>query len=125
MNMFKALRIGVYAAVAATALAGVAAAHPHMKSAGPAPGSVVKTSPKAVRILFTEDLELALSGIEVKNKAGEIQKTGAATLHPTDKKQLIVPVNGALAPGMYTVNWHVVGTDTHPQQGHFDFQVKP
>jgi copper resistance protein C len=123
--MLRAMRIGLYAAVAATALAGVAAAHPHLKSAGPAPGSVVKTSPKAVRILFTEDLEVALSGIEVKNKAGEVQKTGKASLHPQDKKQLIVPLDGELAPGMYTVNWHVVGADTHPQKGHFDFQVKP
>jgi methionine-rich copper-binding protein CopC len=124
MKMLK-VRTGVLAAFAASLFAGAADAHPHFKSAGPAPGSVVKTSPKAVRIQFTEDLELALSGIEIKNKAGAVQKTGTATLHPQDKKQLIVPVNGALAPGLYTVDWHVVGTDTHPQQGHFAFEVKP
>ena len=123
--MLRIVRAGLAAAAAVSLFAIAAEAHPHLKAAGPAPGSVTKTSPKAVRIQFTEDLELALSGIEIKNKAGVVQKTGTATLLPKDKKQLIVPVEGKLAPGVYTVNWHVVGADTHPQQGHFNFEVKP
>ena len=123
--MAGSVRTVLSMSAAAVLLAAAAEAHPHFKASGPAPGSVSKTSPKAVRIQFTEDLELALSGIEIKNKAGQVQKTGAATLLAQDKKQLVVPVAADLAPGVYTVNWHVVGTDTHPQAGHFDFEVKP
>ena len=123
--MLAKMRLAIFAAAAASVLASGVEAHPHFKAAGPAPGSVVQTAPKAVRIQFTEDLELAFSGIEIKNSAGVVQKTGAASLLPTDKKQLIVPVDGTLAPGLYTVNWHVVGADTHPQKGSFKFEVKP
>ena len=101
-----------------------AGAHPRLKAAGPAPGSVVTTSPKAIRIQFSEAVELAISGIEVKNDKGQVQPVGAAALAAKDKAQLIVPVNGELAPGKYTVSWHAVGDDTHKQEGSFNFELK-
>lgn len=101
-----------------------AGAHPRLKAAGPAPGSTVTASPKAIRIEFTEGVELAFSSIELKNGAGQAQPVGAPALNPKDKAQLIVPVNGELAPGKYTVSWHAVGDDTHKQEGSFDFELK-
>ncbi len=105
---------------------GVAAAdaHPRLKAAGPAPGSVVTASPKAIRIQFSEAVELAFSGIELKNDKGQAQPVGAPTLAAKDKAQLIVPVKGDLAPGKYTVSWHAVGDDTHKQEGSFNFELK-
>ena len=123
--MLRNVGMAMFTALALSPFISAASAHPQFKAAGPAPGSVVQVAPKAVRIQFSEDLELAFSGIEIRNKTGEVQKTGAASLLPTDKKQLLVPVEGTLAPGMYTVNWHVVGADTHPQKGSFNFEVKP
>ena len=99
-------------------------AHPRLKAAGPAPGSVVTTSPRAIRIQFTEGVELAFSGIEVKNDKGQVQPVGSPALASNDKAQLIVPVNGELAPGKYTVSWHAVGDDTHKQEGSFNFELK-
>jgi hypothetical protein len=95
-----------------------------LKQAGPAPGSTVTTSPKAIRIQFNEAVELAFTGIELKNAAGEMQKVGSAALNPKDKAQLIVPVNGELASGKYTVSWHAVGDDTHKTEGSFNFELK-
>jgi copper resistance protein C len=106
-------------------LASAADAHALLKAAGPAPGSVVTAAPKAIRIQFSEGVELAFSGIELKNQAGQAQTLGAATLNPKDKAQLIVPVNGDLAPGKYTVSWHAVGGDTHRTEGSFNFELKP
>ncbi len=111
--------------VAALAIAvSAAAAHPRLKAAGPAPGSVISASPKAIRIQFTEAVELAFSGIELKNAAGQALPVGAPALNPKDKAQLIVPVNGDLAAGKYTVSWHAVGDDTHKQEGSFNFELK-
>src|ERR1700687_3922220 len=101
------------------------AAHPQLKSAGPAPGSVVKASPKALRIQFNEGIVLGFSGIEVTNAAGQKQPVGEASLNPTDKNQLIVPLTAELAPGKYTVAWHAVGDDTHKVDGKYSFEVKP
>jgi copper resistance protein C len=112
-------------ALAAALFASAADAHPQLKAAGPAPGSVVKASPKALRIQFNEGVVLGFSGIEVTNAAGEKQPVGEASLGPNDSKQLIVPLKAELAPGKYTVAWHAVGDDTHKVDGKYSFEVKP
>ena len=118
-------KIGMLAIAAAFSLASAANAHPQLKSAGPAPGSVVKASPKALRIQFNEGIVLGFSGIEVTNAAGQKQPVGEASLSPTDKNQLIVPLSAELVPGKYTVAWHAVGDDTHKVDGKYSFEVKP
>lgn len=120
----KLVTTASFTLAAASLLLSAADAHPRLKAAGPAPGSVVTTSPKAIRIQFSEAVELAFSGIEVKNGKGQVQPVGAPALAAKDKAQLIVPVNGELAPGKYTVSWHAVGDDTHKQEGSFNFELK-
>src|SRR5437762_13199674 len=119
------LRIGMLAMAAAFSLASAADAHPQLRAAGPAPGSVVNESPKALRIQFNEGIVLGFSGIEVTTAAGQKQPVGEASLSPTDKNQQIVPLTAALAPGKYTVAWHAVGDDTHKVGGNYSFEVKP
>jgi len=120
----KSITVGLLSIAAAGIFTSAVSAHAMLKAAGPAPGSVVTTSPKAIRIQSNEAVELAFTGIELKNAAGEMQTVGSATLNPKDKAQLIVPVNGELAPGKYTVSWHAVGDDTHKTQGSFNFELK-
>lgn len=117
-------KLAILIAAAAIAVTSGADAHAVLKAAGPAPGSVVGASPKAIRIQFNEPVELAFTGIELKDSAGKAQPVGAAALDAKDKAQLIVPVNGELVPGKYTVSWHAVGDDTHKTQGSFNFEVK-
>jgi len=118
-------KLGVAAVLAAIVTASSADAHPQLKAAGPAPGSVVNASPKALRIQFNEAIEAGFSGIEITNEKGEKQPVGAATSAPNDKAQMIVPINGELKPGKYTVAWHAVGDDTHHVEGKYNFEVKP
>ena len=118
-------RIGMLAFAVAFSLASTADAHPQLKSAGPAPGSVVKASPKALRIQFNEGIVLGFSGVEVTDATGKKQPVGEASLNPADKNQLIVPLTAELAPGKYTVAWHAVGDDTHKVDGKYNFEVKP
>ena len=118
-------RTGLLTAAVAVGFASYADAHAVLKAAGPAPGSVVNASPKALRIQFNEAIELGFSGVDITNEKGEKQPTGAASTNPTDKAQLIVPLTGTLAPGKYTVVWHAVGDDTHRTEGRYNFEVKP
>src|SRR6202171_5514823 len=117
-------KIGALAMAASFFLTSAADAHPQLKSAGPAPGGVVKTSPKALRIQFNEGIVLGFSGVEVTDASGKIQPVGKATLAAKDNKQLIVPLKTELAPGKYNVAWHAVGDDTHKVQGRYSFEVK-
>ena len=109
---------------ALTLLATVAAAHPHVVSASPPVGGTVATSPTELRINFSETVFPKLSGATVMNYGGQAAPTGKASVNPADKKQLIVPISAALAPGHYMVMWKAVSTDTHHVSGQFDFWVK-
>ncbi len=118
-------RIGLLTAVAILSLATAASAHPQLKSAGPAPGSIVNVAPKALRIQFSKAVEAGFSGVELTNEKGVKQKTGKPTTAAKDRAQLIVPLIGAMAPGKYTVAWHAVGHDMHRVKGRYNFEVKP
>src|SRR5205085_5445980 len=118
------VKTGLLVFAAAFAFASAADAHAVLKAAGPAPGSVVNTSPKAIRIQFNEPVEVAFTGIELKDSTGKAQPVGATAVDAKDKAQIILPVTGDLAPGKYTVSWHAVGDDTHKTQGSFNFEVK-
>jgi methionine-rich copper-binding protein CopC len=111
-------------ATAMLALAGAASAHPHLKSAIPAPDAAVTSSPHAIRITFSEGLMAKYSGIEVVGAGGGMVALGPATLGASNK-QLVAAVSSPLAPGTYTVNWRAVGDDTHHTSGHYSFHVKP
>jgi methionine-rich copper-binding protein CopC len=110
---------------AALLIAFPASAHPRLTAAGPVPGSTIKVAPKNIRIQFSEAIELSFSGITLKNAKGEAVKTGEAVLGPNSKSLLMVPLTGALMPGKYTVEWHALGDDAHPQKGSFAFELKP
>ncbi len=111
--------------VAAAALwfpAGSAWAHAHLERASPAVGSQVPTAPAELRLWFSEAVEPAFSVITVTGPDGKPVPTAAAAVDPKDGAQLFVKLP-ALAPGKYTVTWHVVSVDTHRTEGTFSFQV--
>jgi methionine-rich copper-binding protein CopC len=110
-------------ALAATALfGGVAYAHPQLQSTEPAAGAST-AAPKQIRITFNEDVVSQFSGVELKDQAGKVIATGKAETDPANKKILVVPVKGELAPGDYKVEWHAVSADTHRVKGSYSFSV--
>jgi len=112
-------------AVAALGLASAASAHPHPKTFSPAPNAVLTSSPKEIRIGFSEALVAAFSGIEVADQAGHKADLGPSTLDPVTKSVLTAAVKAPLAAGTYTVTWHAVAADTHHVTSHYSFQIRP
>src|SRR5215472_11660562 len=106
-------KIGILATIAAVVFSAPAFAHPRIQAAGPAPGSAIEVSPKALRIKFNEPVELGFSDVVLTNAKGEKQALGTLATATGDKAQLVVPVKKVLAPGKYTVAWRAVGDDTH------------
>ncbi|MBC7690246.1 MAG: copper resistance protein CopC [Methylotenera sp.] len=108
-------------------LPALALAHAHVKKSDPAKDAVLSAAPKKVSIDFSEDLELAMSKLEVKNsKTGETVCEGKVIAGPSGKNGLersLKPLKSEKAT--YEVNWKAVSKDAHKMQGSYKFSVDP
>jgi len=121
MPLRKIVRVTL--AVLLTATSGrMAWGHPVLEASDPGQGATV-SSPKEVRLTFTENLIARFSGLTIKDQSGRAIGSASPSVDPNDKRQLIVPISTPLPPGAYDVDWHAVGADTHRVTGHFSFRV--
>ena len=97
-------------------------AHAFLKDANPGVGSTIQTSPSEVRIRFTENIEPAVSSIQVFNTSG--QEVDKRDLHLDRSDHALLHISlPPLAAGTYKVTWRVVSVDTHVTNGDFTFRV--
>jgi len=97
-------------------------AHAFLKQADPGVGSTVRTSPGEVRIRFTENIEPAVSSIQVFDASGKEVDKRDLHLDPSDHALLHVSLP-SLGAGIYKVVWRVVSVDTHVTNGNFTFRI--
>jgi methionine-rich copper-binding protein CopC len=102
-----------------------AAFHAHLVRAEPAVNDTIAATPKAVRLWFSEPVELGLSRIKVVRVGGDTVKTSvlrhegaAATTAALDL------ATAPSAPGTYMVTYRVVSRDGHPTAGSYNFVLK-
>jgi methionine-rich copper-binding protein CopC len=121
-----AIRHTIIAAGASAALALSAAtaafAHAHLVRATPAEGGTVKDAPPEVMLKFSERLEPAFSSAVIRNAAGKQVDMADAHVDLADRTVVRVSLP-ALVPGIYTVEWRVMSSDSHRMQGTFTFRV--
>jgi copper resistance protein C len=110
------------AAIAAIA-AGSAQAHARLITGSPKAGSTV-AAPKALRLQYSESIVPAASSVKLAAASGAPVATGPLSLDPKNKRLVMVPVPGPLAPGAYKVTWHMKTEDGHETDGTFGFTVK-
>ena len=97
-------------------------AHAFLKTAKPAVGSTIQTSPGEVRISFTEKIEPAFSTIQVFDASGkEVDKRDVHLSH-SDQSLMAISLP-PLQAGTYKVVWRVVSIDTHVTKGSFTFRI--
>lgn len=123
--MFLLARLPMLTAAAALALTGTAFAHAHLKRAEPAENAVVASTPKDLKLFFDEGLEVQLSGVVVRSADHRTVTTGKPELADGDGSEMIVPLEGDLAAGRYTVVWHALSKDGHKTHGSYGFAIKP
>ena len=97
-------------------------AHAFLKEADPGVGSTIQTSPSEVRIRFTENIEPAVSSIQVFNTSGKEVDKRDLHLDRSDHALLHISLP-QLGVGTYKVVWRVVSVDTHVTNGNFTFRV--
>ncbi|MFB9947591.1 copper resistance protein CopC [Rhizobium puerariae] len=120
----KTLRILIAGAVSSLLFVSTAWPHAHLDRASPAERAEETTSPAAVTLTFTQEIELTLSSIKVTNGKGEPIPTGAPENVGGNRKSLRVGLP-RLAPGVYKVDWAVTSVDTHRVDGSYTFAIKP
>lgn len=104
--------------------ADTAAAHAMLKSARPGVGSTVSSPPHTIEIDFSEGVVPKFSGVALSDGAGKPIRVGKPS-NGSVPESLVVPIDGGLPPGVYTVTWHAVSVDTHRNQGSFRFTIAP
>ena len=116
--------ITVLAASAALVLCGAvsALAHAHLVRATPAEGGTVKSAPNEVTLKFNERLEPAFSSAVIRDSAGK--QVDKADAHVDKADRTVVRVSlPPLDPGVYTVEWRAMSSDTHKINANFTFRV--
>jgi len=108
----------VVATVAVTA--GPAAGHAVLLRTDPAPQTTVPTPPGAVRLRFSEPVEIAFGAVRVFDVDGKRVDNGKITT-AAGRREVVVPAS--LPGGTYTVTWRVISTDGHRITGGFQFYV--
>src|SRR5262245_21748579 len=96
-------------AVGATLISAPSYAHPRLRAATPAPGSVAAVSPREIRLVFSEPLLPRFSTVQLIDQTGRLVPTRARVAANT--RQVIVALPVRLAAGVYRVSWRVVSAD--------------
>jgi methionine-rich copper-binding protein CopC len=95
-----------------------ASAHAHLQKSSPADNSVINASPTQLVLNFSEAARLtALSIQKDKEPERKLQPPSTAAA-----QQISVPLP-QLAPGTYSVSWHVLSDDGHVMSGTLHFTL--
>jgi methionine-rich copper-binding protein CopC len=97
-----------------------AGAHAYAQTSVPAPDALLSRAPDAICVGFTTLVDLPLSRIVLSAEGAAELSTGPLR---ASAKQLCAPVSASLPPGVYRVQWTVVGRDGHRTNGTYRFTV--
>lgn len=112
-------RFLIASAAIALGTMGIAQAHTTLQSAVPANNSVVTSPPTQIQLNFAKPARLTALTLQ---KEGDKEAKAIAALPKDAAITLSVPIE-PLAPGKYTVNWRVMGSDNHLMSGVVRFTV--
>jgi copper transport protein len=113
----------IASAIVVVALAGApgAFAHAVLQESSPANDSVVRRSPPAITLRFSEAVETAFGSIRIYNCSGE--RIDSGKISRPEPRSVSIRVDQQLPQGSYTVTWRVISADAHPVAGAFVFHV--
>jgi methionine-rich copper-binding protein CopC len=99
--------------------------HTHLTKSDPASDDTLANSPRAIRLWFSEQVELPVTTVKLADASGT--SIALAELARPDTGQA-APVTAMLkAPlnaGGYVVSWRTAAKDGHPASGTINFVVK-
>jgi methionine-rich copper-binding protein CopC len=103
---------------------GTALAHSYIERASPADGEVLKNSPAAIQVWFSDPLIPETGIITLSNTQGEDIPLASVQPDQDDPRLLIADLNRELPNGTYIASVTGLATDGHRSTGTFTFQVE-
>ena len=104
-------------------------AHAKLLKSQPSANQVVTQAPSEVVLHFSEELEIPMCKVEVKNVAtGEVVSDGAITMANDGKDESSMRIalkSLAKSKAVYDVSWKAVAKDAHKMPGHMQFIFDP
>ena len=105
------------------ATAGTAAGHATLVRSDPPAGGTVEEAPAAVRLVFSEPVQLlAPEDVDVVDEDGEPVSSAGGRV-AADRRVIEVPLQPGLPDGTYTVFYRVIGADSHVIPSLFPFGI--
>lgn len=108
------------AALALAAAPALALGHVELVASDPEAGANLETAPTQVTLTFDGELDPDGSGFSVTDHHGDTVGSGEVDLDIADRNVLAGTVS-IDEPGVYTVEWTVLGADGHEISGSFSF----
>ena len=96
--------------------------HTELKSSSPAKDERLAAPPAELKLTYTTAVEPAVA--QVRLRGGDAPVALGPIARGETTADLVVPVDGRMVAGTYTVEWQVLGTDGHPVSGTFSFVVE-
>jgi putative copper export protein/methionine-rich copper-binding protein CopC len=98
-------------------------AHAHLKRSSPSAGARVSAPPQMLQLWFSEQPELSMTFVSLKDSLGTTFQLSAAEREPSGVMGVRFRVVTSLKAGRYTVSWRTAAADGHPTSGKFTFVV--
>lgn len=99
--------------------------HLQLVRTAPAADAQLQSSPREIRLVFSEAPQLASSSIRLTRGEETLVPSTEAAADSTDAKQLVIRPTRALTSGSYMVHWRVMSSDGHTVRGTYGFKVAP
>ncbi|MGP4043522.1 copper resistance CopC/CopD family protein [Streptomyces sp. 2A115] len=103
--------------------AGSVSAHSALRDTDPREGTVLKSAPKQVTLIFTESVGLSDDSLRVLDPDNRRVNAGDTTHVSGRSDTARVRLRDDLPDGTFTVAWRVVSADSHPISGAFTFSI--
>lgn len=104
---------------------GVASAHGRLKSTTPGAGAHLGTSPRELRLEFSETPDLTFSAVKLIGPDGRVVALGLLAYAAESHRTVTAAIRQPLQAGTYVVEWQLAGDDGHPVRGRYDFVISP
>jgi methionine-rich copper-binding protein CopC len=131
VRMSARLAIVVGCALAVTAAAGSGnstlrgALHTHLIKSEPAANDTLIAIPRALRLWFSEKVELPVTRVKLTDAAGAaIELAPLARPDTGEHAPIVATLRKPLPPGTYLVTWSTAAKDGHPAKGSYPFVMR-
>jgi methionine-rich copper-binding protein CopC len=105
-------------------LSAAAVMHLRLVKSAPGSGEILTNIPTEIRLWFSQKPDVGLTSIKLLREDSTIVELGKV-VRTEDSLSVRVPLEKALVPGTYLVNWRSVSKDGHAVRGSYHFTMMP